>query len=347
MAFEQHCIVELMGHQRIAGKVSEAAVFGTTLMRVDVPKTAKREGFTKFYGPSAIYAITPVSEDIAQRMAESLDERPVEEWRLSTQPQIEAKIGPPILSEADYDDPYGDDTDDFDNFDDEEDEPERPIESDTEAQKRLAAEWARDLLARPDGFVVLDTETTGLNRDRNDEACQIAIVDQTGKVLLDTLVKPSISIDPGAAAIHGITEESVKDAPTFNELLPKLNAALGGRIVVIYNAEFDTAILGNMLAANGSGAESGNPIVFFGSLYSQCAMLEYARFHGDWNDWHGNYRWQKLTDGCRRLGVEITSAPEHSALGDALRTLGLIQKMAEFGAPAKVAEPEIKSGIPF
>lgn len=65
-AFDQWCVVELMGHQRIAGRVTEETLFGTALMRVDVPETSKGAGFTKFYGSTAIYCVTPVDEAIAR-----------------------------------------------------------------------------------------------------------------------------------------------------------------------------------------------------------------------------------------------------------------------------------------
>ena len=72
--FEGWCIVELFGHQQIAGKVSEKNMAGTTLLRVDVPKTSKRPAFTKFFGGGAIYAITPVEQAVAEAMAEALNE---------------------------------------------------------------------------------------------------------------------------------------------------------------------------------------------------------------------------------------------------------------------------------
>jgi len=82
--FAHWCIVELMGHQRIAGMVTEETLFGSALMRVDVPavEAKHRPGFTKYCGASAIYAITPVEEQIARAVAEAYDNRPVEEWRL-------------------------------------------------------------------------------------------------------------------------------------------------------------------------------------------------------------------------------------------------------------------------
>lgn len=197
-----------------------------------------------------------------------------------------------------------------------------------EQEKHAAAAWARDLVAS--GFVVLDTETTGLNRERDDEACQIAVVASDGTVLLDTLVKPSLPIEPGAARIHGITDEMVKDAPTFVEILPHLHEALDGRVVVIYNADFDAGIIGNMILSS-SGAPERNYMDRHFSLQGLwCAMQQYARFYGEWNDYHESFRWQRLGSACAELGIHVVG-PAHSALGDALRTLALIQKMAAFG----------------
>lgn len=81
-SFDQWCIVELMGHQRIAGKVTEESHFGAALMRVDVPAVDGRDGFTKFYGGGAIYAITPVSEEVARGIAQMLDPSPINRWEM-------------------------------------------------------------------------------------------------------------------------------------------------------------------------------------------------------------------------------------------------------------------------
>ena len=47
-----------------------------------------------------------------------------------------------------------------------------------------------------------------------------------------------------------------------------------------------------------------------------CAMLEYAKWVGDWDDYHCSFRWQKLQGG------------DHSSLGDCRATLDVIRKMA-------------------
>jgi hypothetical protein len=118
-AFEHWCVVELMGHQRIAGKVTEQNLFGTALMRVDVPEIDGRDGFTKFYGATAIYAVTPVEEAVARAIAKSIDTRPVEEW------QLRALLPKPKYDDADTiremdasdDHFYDDESEDFEDED--------------------------------------------------------------------------------------------------------------------------------------------------------------------------------------------------------------------------------------
>ena len=58
-------IIELFGHNQIAGKVSEATIGGQSFVRVDVPKINGVNAHTKFYGNGAIYSMTPVSEEVA------------------------------------------------------------------------------------------------------------------------------------------------------------------------------------------------------------------------------------------------------------------------------------------
>ena len=75
-------------------------------------------------------------------------------------------------------------------------------------------------------YVVLDTETTGLDEDA--EIVEIAIVDSTGKVLLDTLVKPSkpLPVYCEASEIHGITNEMLVNAPNWQDIYEKVSRAI-------------------------------------------------------------------------------------------------------------------------
>ncbi|WP_321968880.1 hypothetical protein [Paraburkholderia tropica] len=86
--FEQWALIELFGHQRIAGRVSELTIGGASLVRVDVPAIDATEDemalqpFTKAFGASAIYAITFLDEAASRLYARQLRVQPINTWEL-------------------------------------------------------------------------------------------------------------------------------------------------------------------------------------------------------------------------------------------------------------------------
>ena len=74
-------LVELFGHQRIVGFLTQQT-FGTgVLFRVDVPDLKKdkkviRAGFTRYFGLSAIYSITPIDEQTVRELLPAIDGTP-------------------------------------------------------------------------------------------------------------------------------------------------------------------------------------------------------------------------------------------------------------------------------
>ena len=58
---ELFAVVELFGHQRMAGKVTEHNWGSSTFVRIDVPETKHQPKFTRIVNPSAVYAINPVT----------------------------------------------------------------------------------------------------------------------------------------------------------------------------------------------------------------------------------------------------------------------------------------------
>lgn len=84
--FESWAKVELFGHQVIIGKVSEAAIGGCNFLRVDVPGQGEAQAFTKFYGNGAVYAMTPVSEDVAMRLLNNYRTTPINTYELRALP---------------------------------------------------------------------------------------------------------------------------------------------------------------------------------------------------------------------------------------------------------------------
>lgn len=178
--------------------------------------------------------------------------------------------------------------------------------------KQQASEWLLNCH-------ILDTETTGL--DNQAEIVEISIIDQQGQVVLDTLVKPLKPIPADATAIHGITNDMVATAPSWADIHADVCRIVGSKPLVIYNADYDMRLMAQTAAQYGLQsvvAEAG----------VHCAMLTYAEFHGDWNDYKGSYRWQRLTNAAKQQGVVIDGVA-HRALADVKMTLGVVKAMAQ------------------
>jgi DNA polymerase III subunit epsilon len=157
-------------------------------------------------------------------------------------------------------------------------------------------------------FVIVDTETTGLY---NADAIEISVIDHNGTTLFDSRIQTAKTIEAKAEAVHGISAKSLDTAPTFEAVYDRLAEILKGRLVLIYNAGFDLPILDRMSEA------IGKPTISTIIKDFDCVMECYAAFVGEWNDYHGNFRWQRLPSG------------DHSALGDCLATLEVIKRMAK------------------
>lgn len=151
------------------------------------------------------------------------------------------------------------------------------------------------------------------------------MIDCAGTVLLDTLVRPNGPVPAEAAAIHGITDAMLAEAPTWSEIHARFCDLVEGRQVVIYNHEFDVRVIGQTARRYGLPAPQGFDLALDGSAV-HCAMQAYAEFRGEWSAEKGQYRWQKLSAAAAQQGVTVTNA--HRALGDCLMTLGVVRAMA-------------------
>lgn len=78
--FETWGLVEVMGHQRYAGLITEQTVGGAAFVRVDVPAFEDRPAFTKLLGSGSIFAITPTTEQVARGIAQRLQNPPIHVW---------------------------------------------------------------------------------------------------------------------------------------------------------------------------------------------------------------------------------------------------------------------------
>jgi len=68
-------LVELMGHRQRIGRAREEEVAGGLMLRIDIP-TEGEDYVTEYYSASAIYALRPVSEEVARDHYAARDPRP-------------------------------------------------------------------------------------------------------------------------------------------------------------------------------------------------------------------------------------------------------------------------------
>ncbi|MGW7346776.1 3'-5' exonuclease [Streptomyces sp. NPDC054854] len=156
----------------------------------------------------------------------------------------------------------------------------------------LCPAWGRisrraRMLLEPDAAVIVDTETT----DLYGQTIELAVINAaTGKVLQDTLVKPTEPISAGARYVHGISDEDVAGARPFEKALPRLRKVTKDRVICCYNAQFDRAvILGDVRRAG------KKPLHLEPQESWYCLMEAYAQ-------WLGSNRWLALGGGHRAAG---------------------------------------------
>jgi len=99
-------------------------------------------------------------------------------------------------------------------------------------------------LARPIAFI--DLETTGINlaTDRVIEIAIVKIMPDRTKLIKHKLINPKMPIPKSSTEIHGITDDKVKDAPTFKEVANELKQFIDNADLSGYNSNrFDIPLL--------------------------------------------------------------------------------------------------------
>lgn len=184
-------------------------------------------------------------------------------------------------------------------------------------RRRLeCAETARRWLKQKP--VYLDVETTGLGDD--DEVIEVGLVDHTNEVLMETLVRPRKPISEGAREVHGIRDEAVAEAPSWDQIHERFVQLVRDRLVVIYNQEFDAGMVDTSATKHDLSVDCLAP--------TACAMRLYSKWCGDWNEHEGGYRYQKLQ---RAMGeFEIGGRQSHRAVDDARTARRVVQSIANY-----------------
>lgn len=153
--------------------------------------------------------------------------------------------------------------------------------------------------------IVLDTETTGMDPVKGDKLVEIGCVElmntlPTGKHY-HVYINPERDIPPEATAVHGITDDFVKDKPTFGEIVGDFLDFIGGDArLVIHNAEFDMKFLNAELKTFGFPTIDNRRV-------TDTLKMAREKFPGSPAN---------LDALCRRFNIDNSSRTYHGALLD-------------------------------
>lgn len=157
------------------------------------------------------------------------------------------------------------------------------------------------------GFVVLDTETTGLHDPARVIEVALVFMSPTGSIETSwtTLVKgDGHSGGKRLEQIHGIRSSDLTRAPSFGEIAPAFEEAVSGRIVFGHNSKFDRARINYELGLLRRRLLPELP----------CTMYLGMKLG------HGQL---KLDDAIQQFGIHRKNA--HCAYDDALATAELLK----------------------
>src|SRR5437660_1245135 len=176
--------------------------------------------------------------------------------------------------------------------------------------KALQLLHARELDTALERYVTFDLETT----DKDVEVCGVVEVGAArvvkGEIVerFQSLVQPYRPITPAASAIHGYTDDDVRDARPFAEVWSEFRAFIGEDILIVHNGQqFDIPVL-RRLAAGRDGVDS---LVFYDTLPLVRSLSRDSA---------------KLEDLALRFGIDAGRA--HHALDDAV-TLAQVYRELE------------------
>tara|TARA_Y100000992_G_scaffold47307_1_gene27448 strand:- start:775 stop:1431 length:657 start_codon:yes stop_codon:yes gene_type:complete len=96
-------------------------------------------------------------------------------------------------------------------------------------------------------LVVLDTETTGLDVDDGHKIIEIGCVEILGRTITSNFyhqyINPKRQIDEKAFEVHGISNEQLRNEPSFDEIIENFIEYISNSTLIIHNAPFDMAFL--------------------------------------------------------------------------------------------------------
>ena len=155
------------------------------------------------------------------------------------------------------------------------------------------------LTNKPNNLIFLDTETTGLSIEHGARVCEIAMLKISDGIETEfnTLINPCCNIPIFSSQVHGITNDMVRDAPTFSDIAKDVANFIDGFVLVCHNAYFDLNFISKQIMESGINS----PEMYF--LDTLIIARQYFCFESN-----------KLSDIAKILDIEVTTV--HRAMAD-------------------------------
>jgi DNA polymerase-3 subunit epsilon len=197
-------------------------------------------------------------------------------------------------------------------------------------------------------YLVLDTETTGLEPRQGHKIIEIGCVELIERRLTGNnyqqYLNPEREIDEGALEVHGISLSDLEDKPTFAQVADDFLAYIRGATLVIHNAAFDVGFLNHELGLLERGP---------GSIADYCEVIDTLLMARELHPGQRN----SLDALCQRYFISNEHRTLHGALldseilaevylamtGGQLNLLGeqdLAEKIDQVAAQARVFDPD-------
>lgn len=154
--------------------------------------------------------------------------------------------------------------------------------------------------------IILDTETTGLSAAEGHRIIEIGCVElidrkRTGRHF-HTYIQPQREVDPGAFAVHGISDKFLADKPLFAHISEDFVRTIDGAELVIHNAPFDIGFLDSEFSR-----------LKLGKVTERCSVLDTLVLARKKHPGQQN----SLDALCRRYHIDLSERSLHGALLDA------------------------------
>jgi len=156
--------------------------------------------------------------------------------------------------------------------------------------------------------IVLDTETTGLETSADHRIIEIGAVELINRKQTNqsfhVYINPEREVDEGAASIHGMTLEDLKDKPLFKDIADDLIQFIDGTELIIHNAPFDVGFLNHEFSLLSEQS---------GRVEDICKITDSLALAREFHPGQRN----NLDSLCKRYGIDNSLRTLHGALLDA------------------------------